>query len=91
MARPCKERKIDWTLKFSCFKPVWKDEAQMKILEIDLVELNAIKYTCYDWLSQAKSAKCMEISPSTFNRIHKKALNKIADALVNWKAIKINN
>ncbi|MCD5380854.1 DUF134 domain-containing protein [Candidatus Gracilibacteria bacterium] len=89
MARPCKIRKVDESLKFTCFKPVGVDEESMQRVEIEPCELQAIKLSCGDELSQADSAKQMEISASTFNRVLKGAQKKIADALLNGKAIKV--
>ena len=89
MARPCKIRKVDANLKFTCFKPVWIDEKNMQRVEIDPCELQAIKLSCWDQLSQIEAAKLMEVSASTYNRILKWGQKKIADALLNWKAIKV--
>ncbi len=89
MARPCKIRKVDKTLSFTCFKPVWGDDNLLQKVEIEPCELQAIKLSCSDNLSQVEAAKQMEISASTFNRVLKWAQKKIADALINWKAIKV--
>jgi len=51
--------------------------------------MQAIKLSQLDNLSQSESAKYMEVSASTFNRILKSGNSKIADALINGKAIKI--
>lgn len=89
MARPQKNRKIDSKLKLNCYRPVWIDESTLERVEIDPCEMQAIKLSQLDNLSQAESAKYMEVSASTFNRILKSGNSKIADALINGKAIKI--
>lgn len=89
MVRPCKNRKIDKTLKFSCFKPEWVNKKDIEKVELDTCEIQAIKFACYDNFSQIEAAKKMEISAPTFNRILKSWQKKIADALINWKAIKV--
>jgi len=88
MARPCKNRKIDKDLEFTCFKPIWVDEEKLSKVELECDEIQAIKLAHYDNLSQSESAKQMEISAPTFNRILKSWYKKVADALVNAKAIK---
>ncbi len=89
MARPPKVRKLDSNMVLNCFRPVWIEVSELERVEIDPCEMQAVKLSQLDGLSQVKWAKYMEISASTFNRILKSGNKKIADALINWKAIKI--
>jgi predicted DNA-binding protein (UPF0251 family) len=86
--RPRKRRFIEADPEISQFSPRGKpgrpDEA---VLAID--EYEAIRLAHYKGLSQAESAKSMNISQQTFSRTIKRALKAIADALVNGKAIYI--
>ena len=52
-------------------------------------ELEAIKLYEVDGLEQVQAAESMKVSQPTFARILKKANKKIADAIVNGKAIRI--
>lgn len=52
-------------------------------------ELEAIKLADFDGLSHESGAEKMQISRATFGRILQKARHKIADSIVNGKAIQI--
>lgn len=52
-------------------------------------ELEAMRLSFLEGLSQSEAAARMEIHQSTFQRALKKALEKITEALVNGKAIRI--
>ena len=52
-------------------------------------ELESIRLKDLEGLNQEESAKKMNVSQPTFNRILSSARRKIADALVNGKSIKI--
>jgi len=54
-----------------------------------LDEFEAIRLADYEGLKQVEAAKRLKISRPTFSRIIASAHNKIGDALVNIKAIKI--
>jgi predicted DNA-binding protein (UPF0251 family) len=56
-------------------------------LSID--EFEAVRLACLEDLEQADAAKLMKISRPTFSRILTSAQKKIADGLVNIKAIRI--
>ena len=64
------------------------NKLQEVILELDEVE--ALRLSDVDNLKQEAAAKKMKISQSTFFRILSKARKKLADAIINGKAIKIN-
>ena len=54
-----------------------------------LDEFEAVRLADYEGLKQEEAAKRLKISRPTFSRIVASAHNKIGDALVNIKAIKI--
>ncbi len=62
-------------------------ELEEVILELD--EFEAIRLSDFEGLTQEKAAEKMKVSQPTFNRILSSARRKIADALVNGKAIRI--
>jgi predicted DNA-binding protein (UPF0251 family) len=59
------------------------------VLEKD--ELEALKLHDVDGLEQIKAAKKMKISQPTFARILDSTYKKVADAIINGKAIKIES
>ena len=89
MPRPCIKRRIVGKPNSIYFKPLG---IRMNILEetsLTLSEFEAIRLVDLDNISQEEACKEMEISQSTLSRILKSGRNKIADAIVNGKAIKI--
>lgn len=87
MVRPCIDRKIENDLKFTCFKPVWIKTNEK--VEIQICELEAFRLSNLEDLSNIEWAKKMWISAPTFNRLIKSAQKKIADALINWKKLRV--
>lgn len=53
-------------------------------------EIEAIKLADFDNLDHESAAIKMEISRATFGRIVKSARHKIADSIINGKAIRIS-
>ena len=58
-------------------------------INLTLDELEAIKLADFDGLYQEDAAKKMDISRQTFGNIINSAHKKIADVLLNAKALKI--
>jgi len=56
---------------------------------LTLDEFEAIRLSCLEGLKQVDAAKRLKISRPTFSRIISSAHKKIADGLVNIKAIRI--
>jgi predicted DNA-binding protein (UPF0251 family) len=56
---------------------------------LTLDEFEAVRLACLEGLKQVDAAKKLKISRPTFSRILTSAQNKIADGLVNIKAIRI--
>ena len=89
MARPQKFRNIENEAEFTCFKPAWRPKNGLEKIELQADELEALRLSNLEWLSQQQASENMRISASTFNRLLKSANKKITDALVNGKWIRI--
>ena len=87
--RPKKTRWIRCLPSERCFKPMCKPLSKLKGVHLTLDEFEAVRLADLDGLKQIDAAKRLKISRSTFSRIVASAHNKIADGLVNIKAIRI--
>ena len=63
--------------------------SSLEIISLTFEEMEAIRLYEFQNLDQKESAEKMETSTSTFQRILNSAYKKIADALINGKAIEI--
>ncbi len=85
-------KKIRWILckpKERCFRPLCKPLSELEGVNLTLDEFEAIRLYDLENLKQKDAAKKMGISRPTFSRIINGAHKKLADALVNIKAIRI--
>ncbi|UDQ99097.1 DUF134 domain-containing protein [Lentisphaerota bacterium WC36G] len=89
MPRPCKLRTIHSPNEYNYFKPRGVPLSQIEEIELTIDELEAVKLADFENLYQADAAKKMNISRQTFGNIIKSAHKKIANALINGKAIRI--
>ena len=87
--RPKKTRWVKCAPGERCFKPLCKPLSKLKVVSLTIDEFEAVRLACLEGLKQVDAAKKMKISRPTFSRIVKNAHMKIADALVNIKAIRI--
>lgn len=87
--RPKKIRHINFNPETTYFKPRGIPMSALEEIILTVDELEALRLKNYQKLEQIKCAKKMKISQSTFQRILCLANQKIADALINGKAIKI--
>jgi len=91
MPRPslcfCKEIKFKPNTVY--FKPQGILMADLQIVELSLEEIEAYRLRHIDNLEQKDAAIKMHTSTSTYQRVLTSAYEKIADALINGKAIKI--
>jgi len=71
------------------FKPVGVPMNQLGQVILTVDEFEAVRLKDYEGLDQTRSAKKMKISQPTFQRLLLSARRKIADALANGKAIRI--
>lgn len=89
MPRPRIPRKIFFDPSITYFKPAG---IPMKVLEENVLandELEAFRLIDYEGKEQLEACKKMKISQPTLSRLLKVAREKIADALINGKAIRI--
>ncbi len=89
MARPKKYRRVLFNPACYYFKPKGIPMHNLKEIILENDELEAIRLGDMLKLSQEKAAKKMRISRQTFGRIVNSAHEKIADGILNGKAIKI--
>jgi len=87
--RPKKTRWIKCVPKERCFKPLCKPLNKLEVVSLTLDEFESVRLACLEGMKQIDAAKKMKISRPTFSRIETSAHKKIADALVNIKAIRI--
>ena len=87
--RPKKTRWIKCVPGERCFKPLCKPLSKLEDVYLTLDEFEAVRLACLEGLKQVDAAKKLKISRPTFSRILTSAQNKIADGLVNIKAIRI--
>jgi len=89
MPRPRRFRRVWFEPNVTYFKPagVRMIDLEESILNVD--EFEAVRLKDLGGLDENTAAKKMNISQPTFNRLIASARKKIADAIVNGKAIKI--
>jgi predicted DNA-binding protein (UPF0251 family) len=89
MSRPCRCRRIRCKPDINYFKPRGIPLDKLEEVNLGLDELEAIRLADFDGLYQEDAAKKMDISRQTFGNIINLAHKKIADVLLNAKALKI--
>jgi len=89
MPRPIKPRKISFDPNVTYFKPRAVPLSDLKEVILKADELEAIKLCDLESLGQVEAAQKMKISQSTLGRILCSARKKIAQAIIEGKAIKI--
>lgn len=89
--RPIKPRKICFNPDVIYFKPRGIPLKGLEEVELNIDEIEALRLCDLNGLEQIETAKKMNVSRSTIQRIISSARKKIADAIINGKSIKINN
>ncbi len=89
--RPKKERHTCCTIDAKYFKPRGIPMAELSEVILLADEGEAIRLADYEKLYQEEAALKMKISRQTFGRIIESAHSKIADALINGKALKLED
>ncbi|MBU0722352.1 DUF134 domain-containing protein [Patescibacteria group bacterium] len=89
MPRPRLCRKISFNPNITYFKPQGVPMRELEIVELTTEEMEAYRLRHINDMEQQEAAEKMHTSQSTYQRILYSAYKKIADALVNGKAIKI--
>ncbi|MFH1394131.1 MAG: DUF134 domain-containing protein [Candidatus Micrarchaeota archaeon] len=90
MVRPKKCRMVDAEPDADYFKPRGVMLHELEEVELSVEELEAIRLKDYKRLDQMKVAKKMGISQPSLHRLLSSARHKVAEALVDGKAIKIH-
>ena len=89
MTRPKKHRHLRFRPNVYYFKPRGIPSRHLEEVVLLPDELEALKLHDVDGLEQADAAKKMKISQPTFCRILDNAYKKIAEGIINGKAIRI--
>ncbi len=90
MVRPIKPRRIFFDPKAVYFKPRAVPLSRLDEVELSLDEIEALRLCDLEGLDQVEAAKRMKISQATLWRILTSARKKVAEALIEGKAIKIS-
>jgi len=89
MVRPFKRRFIRFNPNVVYFKPRAVPLSLLEEVDLNRDELEALRLCDYKNLEQTEAAEKMKISQSTLQRILTSARQKVAEALIEGKAIKI--
>lgn len=89
MPRPKCCRNIGLMPENTCFKPEGVKASSCDEVQLTLDEFEAVRLAHYEGMYQEQAAAMMNVSRPTFGRIIESAQQKIADFLVNGKALKI--
>ena len=73
----------------TCFKPQGIGRRLLEEAVLTVEEFESIRLSDHEGLTQTEAAFKMGVSQPTFQRIYDSARKKVADALVNGKAIRI--
>ena len=90
MPRPRMRRRVRGKPGSSYFKPAGIRMIELEETVLELSEFEAIRLIDHKKVEQDEAAQKMNISQPTLSRILKSAREKIADAMINGKAIRIN-
>jgi predicted DNA-binding protein (UPF0251 family) len=91
MVRPAKPRKICFNPEVTYFKPRAVPMSSLEEISLEMDELEVLRLCDCEDLDQKEAAIKMKISQSTLQRILTSARKKLSEAIINGKAIKINN
>ena len=89
MPRPFKNRKINGLFNVDCYKPNGIPLSMLTSIELSVDELESLRLADMENMYQDAAAEKMGVSRQTFGNIIKSARKKVADAIINGKALKI--
>lgn len=89
MPRPTKWRHVQFMPEHSYFKPAGVPLKELEEVVLHVEELEAVRLKDQEGLEQEACAEKMNVSRPTFQRILSSARVKVAEALVQGRAIKI--
>jgi len=87
--KPRKKRDVLYPPGIRYFKPQGIPKNNLNNVYVTVDEYEAIRLADHEKLNHEKAAKRMNISRPTFTRLLESAHNKIGDAIVNGKAVRI--
>lgn len=90
MPRPHKRRTVAHFPSCDSFQPTGSELADRSPIRLFWEELEAIRLKDLEGLDQLQAAERMEVSRPTFQRILRSARNKVALALVNGLALRVD-
>ena len=82
-------RRVTFVPEITYFKPAGVPRGTLQEVHLTVDEVEAIRLKDLEGLEQEKGAESMRVSRTTFGRILESARQKIADALLNGKALRI--
>ena len=89
MPRPRRMRMVGFEPNITYFKPAGVRLVELEETILTVEEFEAIRLNDLEEIDQAEAAKKMAISQPTFHRLIISARKKLADGIVNGKAIRI--
>ena len=89
MPRPKCMRNVRGVPDRNYFKPRGIPVSELEEITLHLDEFEALRLADFEGLYHREAAACMKVSRQTFGRIVISARRKIADALINVKALRI--
>lgn len=89
MSRPFKCRRVAFVRGVNYFKPRGVPMSALEEVNLTLDELEALRLADLEGFYQEEAAKKMDISRQTFGNIINSAHKKVADSIINSKALKI--
>jgi predicted DNA-binding protein (UPF0251 family)/predicted Fe-Mo cluster-binding NifX family protein len=89
MPRPCKCRRVCFNPQADYFKPRGIPVSQLEEVILTIDEFESVRLADLEGLYQEDAAKRMNVSRQTFGNIIETAHKKIADAIINARALKI--
>ena len=90
MPRPTKWRRVGFIPQVTSFKPSGIPLHQLEEIVLSVEEAEAIRLKDLEGLEQEECARRMQISRPTFHRVLAGARKKMADVLLNGKALRID-
>lgn len=89
MPRPPKHRRVEYLPEVTFFKPAGIPMRELDEVVLSVEELEAIRLKDLCGLEQNACAERMDVSRPTFQRVLTSARSKVAEGLVNGKAIRV--
>jgi predicted DNA-binding protein (UPF0251 family) len=89
MSRPPKCRRVEFLPQLTYFKPAGVSMKDLTEVVLSVEELEAVRLKDLMGLEQEACAEKMGVSRPTYHRILSSARQKIAEALINGKAIRV--